>query len=336
MDVLWETLAFVAKAFVVFVTVSGCAVVIASRVRSGRRDGDEGHLTIKRINDQLRERFEQLRVAMLPPQSQRKAAKEARKRLAEGDETPRPNLFVLDFKGDVLATGVEALREEVTAVLGVATPQDEVLVRLESGGGAIHSYGLAASQLARFKARGIRLTAAVDRIAASGGYMMACVADRIVAAPFAILGSIGVVAPLPNVHRLLQRVGVDYEDATAGEFKRTVTVLGAPSERGRAKFQEELEDSHALFKEFVGRHRPQLDVEAVATGEHWFGERAVELGLLDELSTSDDYLLRRLDEAHVFEVSFERPRSVRDRLALGVSAVVDALGEGLGRIAAPR
>jgi serine protease SohB len=200
-------------------------------------------------------------------------------------------------------------------VLTVATPADAVLVVLESAGGTIQGYGLAASQLQRLRAGGIPLTVAVDRIAASGGYMMACVAERIIAAPFAIIGSIGVVAQLPNVNRLLKKHDIDYELHTAGEYKRTLTVFGENTERGRAKFQAEIEDAHALFKEFVGRHRPQLELGRVATGEYWFAERALAQHLVDELRASDDYLLTACADRNVYEVRWVRRRSWMERMA---------------------
>ena len=122
-----------------------------------------------------------------------KAAK-AKAKLATPQSDAKPRVYVLDFKGSMDAHEVASLREEVTAVLAVATPQDQVVVRLESPGGVVHGYGLAASQLQRLREKQIPLTVAVDKVAASGGYMMACVADKIVAAPFSIIGSIGVVA----------------------------------------------------------------------------------------------------------------------------------------------
>jgi len=211
---------------------------------------------------------------------------------------------VLNFHGDLRAAAVASLREEVTAVLTAAQPEDEVMVRLESVGGLVHAYGLAAAQLLRIRDRRIKLTVAVDKVAASGGYLMACVADRIIAAPFAILGSIGVIAQLPNFNRLLKKHDIDYEQFMAGEFKRTVTLFGENTDKGRHKFQEEIEVTHTLFKEFVKSHRPQLDLDQVATGEYWYGTRALEHRLADELRTSDDYLLDASASADLYEVTF--------------------------------
>jgi serine protease SohB len=199
-------------------------------------------------------------------------------------------VFVLGFHGDIRAHAVRNLREEISALLTLAEPEDSVVVRLESSGGMVHAYGLAAAQLTRIRERGIPLTVCVDKVAASGGYLMACVADRIVAAPFAMVGSIGVLAQIPNFHRLLKKHDIDYELLTAGQYKRTLTVFGRNTDTARQKFAEELEDTHALFREFVQRYRPGLDVAAVATGEVWFGERAQGLGLVDTLGTSDALL----------------------------------------------
>jgi serine protease SohB len=213
-------------------------------------------------------------------------------------------VFVLNFHGDIRASALASLREEVTAVLTVAQPEDEVMLRLESSGGLVHAYGLAAAQLLRIRDRRLKLTVAVDKVAASGGYLMACVADRIIAAPFAILGSIGVIAQLPNFNRLLKKHDIDYEQFMAGEYKRTVTLFGENTDKGRHKFQEEIEATHALFKDFVRNHRPQLDLDQVATGEYWYGTRALEHRLADELRTSDDYLLDASAGAEVYEVTY--------------------------------
>ena len=233
-------------------------------------------------------------------------------------------MFVLNFHGDIRATAVTSLREEVTAVLTAAQPEDEVLVRLESAGGLVHGYGLAAAQLLRIRDRRLKLTVAVDKVAASGGYMMACVADRIIAAPFAILGSIGVIAQLPNFNRLLKKHDVDFEQFMAGEHKRTVTLFGENTDKGRQKFQEEIEDIHNLFKDFVRNHRPQVDRERVATGEHWFGARALDCRLVDELRTSDDYLLDASASADLYEIIYTGKKPWLARL-------LTQTGEALGR-----
>ncbi|WP_333608246.1 protease SohB [Arsukibacterium sp.] len=244
-------------------------------------------------------------------------------------ENKASRVFVLEFHGGIQAKETEALREEVTAILGVATAQDEVLLKLESGGGVVHGYGLAASQLTRLKQAGIPLTVAVDKVAASGGYMMACVAEKILAAPFAIIGSIGVIAQLPNFNKVLKQHNVDFEQFTAGEFKRTVTLFGENTDKGRQKFQQELEDTHQLFKQFVSHQRPQLDIEQVATGEHWFGYQALDLKLIDKLQTSDDYLLSALERAHIVAFSFKQPKGLAEKIGQGSAELCSAVWQKL-------
>jgi serine protease SohB len=246
--------------------------------------------------------------------------------------TPQAKLFVIDFAGSMDAHEVDALREEVTAVLAVAQADDAVLVRLESGGGVVHGYGLGASQLQRLRQKNIPLTVAVDKVAASGGYMMACIADKIVAAPFAIVGSIGVIAQLPNFNKLLKKNHIDFEQFTAGEFKRTVTVFGENTDKGRQKFQQELEETHVLFKHFVKRHRQQLEIDEVATGEHWFGYQALELKLVDELTTSDDYLLTQLNERQVYKVQYRIRKSIAEKLGLAAATALKSTVQQLQQL----
>jgi len=319
---LWDLAGFVLKAIVVTITFIICVGFVFSRARARR--SAEPLVRLREVSERWRRNTAAIR-AGLAATGKKLARRSKELKPPRPEELPKARVFVLDFKGDVLATQTESLREEVTVVLGVAEQGDEVVVRLESSGGAVHGYGLAASQLARLRAKGIPLTICVDKVAASGGYMMACVGQRVLAAPFAVIGSIGVVAPVPNLHRLLEKHGVDYEDMTAGRYKRTVTLLGRITDEGRTKFKEQLEDTHELFKRFVGEMRPALDVEAVATGEHWYGRRAIELGLVDGLATSDDYLLERASAARVFEVLCERPRSVRERAASMARAALDWL-----------
>jgi S49 family peptidase len=243
-----------------------------------------------------------------------KALKAQRKNGQDTESERKPSLYVLHFKGDISASETAALREEISAIVQVAKPNDEVLLCLESPGGVVHGYGLAASQLMRLKQHNIKLTVAVDKVAASGGYMMACVADKIVSAPFAIIGSIGVVAQIPNIHRLLKKHDVDVDVMTAGEYKRTVTMLGENTEKGKQKFQQELEETHQLFKQFVSQNRPHLDVEQVATGEHWFGQQALHLNLVDEIMTSDDLLLQAMKEKQLVGVKYVVKKSLLQKV----------------------
>ena len=294
------------------------AAIVAMIISAKQRNATpHGELVVTDLSEEFKETVKHLRDFQLSEEELKqaeKAEKKAKKqeakalkaKLKNGEkETPKPCVYVLDFKGDISASETTALREEISAIINVAKADDEVLLRLESPGGVVHGYGLAASQLARLKQKGIKLTVAVDKVAASGGYMMACVADKIVSAPFAIIGSIGVVAQIPNIHRLLKKHDVDVDVMTAGEFKRTVTVLGENTEKGKQKFQAELEETHQLFKQFVTQNRPHLDVDKVATGEHWFGQQALALQLVDELATSDDIILEKMKDKSVIAVKYK-------------------------------
>ena len=322
---------FLAKSVTLVVAVLLVAAGLFSLAR-GARGASAERLEVRNLNERLRELADALHDEMLDGPERKRLAKERRtqdkaqrKARAKG-VAPRARVFVLDFHGDLQAHAVASLRQEISAVLQVARKEDEILLRLESAGGLVHAYGLAASQLARIRARGLRLTVSVDKVAASGGYLMACVADRILAAPFAVVGSIGVVAQIPNFNRLLRKNAIDLELHTAGEFKRTLTLFGENTEAARAKFREELEDTHALFKRFVAEHRPSLDLARVATGEHWFGTRAAELKLVDELRSSDDYLLQRVEDADVFEVRYRVRRPLSERLGVGLAKLTSAFG----------
>jgi serine protease SohB len=154
--------------------------------------------------------------------------------------------------------------------------------------------------------------------------MMACVAEKIIAAPFAVIGSIGVVAQLPNFNRLLKEHNVDFELHTAGEYKRTLTLFGENTAAAREKFREELEDTHALFKTFVNDNRPQLDIAQVATGEHWYGTRALERRLIDNVQTSDDYLLAASKDKDIYEVKYKRRQALPERLAHSIRSALNA------------
>lgn len=242
-----------------------------------------------------------------------------------GNNKVKPKCYILSFNGSVDAHEVEDLRQEITAVLSVIQSEDKVILKLESPGGVVHGYGLASSQLMRFRQRNIHLTAIVDKVAASGGYMMACTANEIIAAPFAIIGSIGVVAQIPNFHRLLKKNEIDVELQTAGQYKRTITMFGENTEEGRQKFQQELEETHLLFKDFVIENRPQINIDEVATGEHWFAIQAKEKGLIDDIGTSDDFILSQLDQYKIITVNYQRKRKITDRFAKNIISGIEKL-----------
>ncbi|MDR5865845.1 protease SohB [Halomonas koreensis] len=321
---------FLAQLLAVVVVV-GLAAAALIRARGG--EGERSRLRLEELNGERRRRRRRLQLVASPPGARKRLRKAFRRDdkargKAGGGAERTPLVWVLDFHGDLKASGAGRLAEEVSALLDVAEAGDEAVIRLESPGGLVHAYGHAAAELDRLREAGMRTTVCVDRVAASGGYLMACGADRLRVAPFAVLGSIGVVAQLPNVHRLLKRHDVDVEVLTAGRYKRTLTVLGENTEEGREKFLEDLEAVHGQFKRHVAARRPGLDIEAVATGEVWYGEAAVEKGLADEVGTSEAYLRERLDQARVVSLRLERRRNLADRLGLAVSRGVE---QGLER-----
>ena len=303
-------------------------VIIAVLIASSRRRGHAEGLVVEHLNRQFEDSADGLKLAIEGKGRYKKALKARQKERKREDKargkdgSTKPRVFVLDFKGDLRASAAASLREEVSAVLRVAQPGEQVLVRLENSGGTVHEHGFAASQLTRLKQHGIKLVVAVDKVAASGGYLMACVADRLIAAPFAIVGSIGVLAQLPNFHRLLEEKGVDFEQVTAGRYKRTLTMFGENTDEGRAKLKEQVEEIHELFKAQIREHRPQVDVESVATGEHWHGVRALELKLVDEIKTSDDVLAEAAKDHDVYHVAYKRRRSLQERLLGGAESLL--------------
>lgn len=335
MEWIYQYGLFLAKIATFAIAIAAIALLVISATH--RKSGRRGELTLTDLSEQYRHMQEEMEYARLQPAEQKVWNKEQKKKSkaeakkakldAKNNEkkTEKSCLYVLEFKGSIDAHEVEALREEVTAVLAIAKQGDEVLLKLESPGGMVHGYGLAASQLDRLRKKGIRLTAAVDKVAASGGYMMACVADKIVAAPFSIIGSIGVVAQIPNFHRLLKKNDIDVELHTAGEYKRTLTLFGENTEQGREKFREELNETHQLFKEFVHQQRPSLNIDQVATGEHWFGVQAKEKGLVDDIGTSDDLVIEYIKQCDVIRVRYAQRKRLIDRLTGSAAESVDRL-----------
>lgn len=314
---------FAAKFFVVFIFLLALLITFLA-IATKNKDKQKGHLAIKNMNKKFSDVTQELLSEILPKKLFKKSQKQLKleeKQKARAEEKSK-SVYVIDFNGDIKASGVTALREEITAILNIATSDDEVVVRLESPGGTVNGYGLAAAQLARVRQRNIPLTVCVDKMAASGGYMMACVANRILAAPFAIIGSIGVVIQLPNFHRLLKEKNVDFELHTAGEFKRTITLFGENTEEGRKKLQEEIDIIHDDFKNLITDYRKDIDISKVATGEHWLGQQALNLKLIDEIKTSDDYLVDCTKDATVYEISYEVKKPLLARLGIGASSLI--------------
>ncbi len=320
---LIELALFASKTIIIFAFILCVLIVFFALAAKNKL---QARLSIKNLNKKAAENTALLLEEISPKQfkqfcKDRKAAKKAIAKQA----SPAKRIYVLDFNGDVKASAVEALREEITALLHIATPQDEVLLRLESAGGMVHSYGLAAAQLLRIRAKHIPLVVAIDKVAASGGYLMACVANRILAAPFSIIGSIGVVVQLPNFHRYLQNKQIDFEQHTAGEFKRTISLFGENTEEGRDKLQHEINDIHQLFKNLIVTHRQQIDINKVATGEHWLGEQALGLQLVDEIRTSDDYLFEQEKNADLYSIEYKMKKSFMSKFFAGARMLQEKL-----------
>lgn len=333
MEFLYEYGLFFAKAITIVIAFAAIIIIIVAASNKNKGGGSSGSLELDSLSESFEDLEEMGKQALLTKdelkaqQKEKKKEKKAKGKKKDEDETDKVkklhNLFVIDFNGSPMAKEVDTLRKEVTAILCIANPEDEVLVKVESGGGVVHGYGLAASQLKRIKDKGLKLTVSVDKVAASGGYMMACVADKIIAAPFAIIGSIGVVAQLPNFNRLLKKNDVDFEMHTAGDFKRTLTVFGENTDEGRQKFQSELEEVHVMFKDFVLGNRPDLDIEKVATGEYWYGSKAQELHLVDKIQTSDDFLLEANKTSKLFKLKYAAKKTLAQKLGFAVSEGVE-------------
>ncbi len=340
MEFVYEYGLFLLKV-VTFVIAIGVVIGLIVSAGARQKPSATGSIQVTKINDRFDEMSQSMKRAMFDEDvikkeekalaKEKKQEKKANKqKLKSDEEIEQPKrVFLVDFDGDMKASAVSQLREIVSAVLFVATPKDEVVLRLESGGGMVHSYGLAASQLDRIRQRDIPFTVCVDKVAASGGYMMACVANKICAAPFAIIGSIGVLAQLPNFHKVLKKHDIDFEMLTAGEYKRTLTMFGENTEKGREKFVEDLELTHGLFKDYVHQQRSIVDIDAVATGEIWFGTQAKDNNLIDELTTSDDYITGLAADYDVFSVTYSAKKSLPERLGLSVQMGIE---KGISRI----
>lgn len=323
---------FLAKVVTLLVAIIALIAFIVVQRSKGKQA--PGELVINDPTKEYEQLQQRLTTALLEPSAQKQWIKQQKKnekaqlkvdkaQQKSGATSRKPVMFLLSFKGSMDAHEVETLRKEVSAVLSVAKTGDEVLLRLESPGGVVHGYGLAASQLQRIRDQGIKLTAVVDKVAASGGYMMACVANHIVAAPFSIIGSIGVVAQIPNIHRLLKKNDIDVELHTAGQYKRTLTMLGENSEEGREKFRQDLDETHHLFKNFVSQMRPQLNIDEVATGEHWYGQQALEKGLVDEIATSDSVIISKMQQFKLLSINYSRRKSVMERFTRTSASAIE-------------
>ncbi len=327
MDFVADIGGFLLKAAIIVVAVGFIVGLIAQAAQKQKKS--KGDLQVTHLSKELNELSEQLKIELMDKKAQKKALKALKKKKAAENKEKR--LFVIDFKGSMDAKEVDSLRHEVNAILNLATEKDEVLVRLESGGGVVNGYGLAAAQLLRLREHNLTVNVAIDKVAASGGYMMACVGHKLLAAPFAFIGSIGVVAQIPNFHRLLKKHNVDFEQLTAGEYKRTLTIFGENTDEGRRKFKQDLEAIHRQFKSFVQGNRSELDIDKVATGEVWSGQEAKELGLIDEVTTSDAWLMKQHKGFDVLQLQYVIRKPLSERFAKGMSVIIHTLKSSLTR-----
>jgi serine protease SohB len=341
LNFLFEYGLFFAKALTIVIAIVAVLVVVLG-LANKQKPGDNGNLELESLSEELEDLSKMGKEALLSKEDLKQFHKDEKKEKkakkkdknksdAKSDEEKdkKNNLFVVDFHGSSMAKEVETLRKEITAILCIANKGDEVLVKVESGGGVVHGYGLAASQLKRLKDKGFKLTISIDKVAASGGYMMACVADKVIAAPFAIVGSIGVIAQLPNFNKLLKKNDIDFEMHTAGQFKRTLTLFGENTDEGREKFQGELEEVHQMFKAFVSENRTSIDIDQVATGEYWYGTKAKELNLVDDIQTSDDFLMTANESFKLFKLKYSTKKSFAQKLGFAVSQGIE---NGLSKV----
>ena len=322
MEILVDYLIFLLKVFTIALAITLPLLIIIGS--SKNKSQPKGKLSITNLSDKFEDMGNALKGSLMNPKELKKFHKDLskdkkKKNKTENEET----VFVLNFNGDIQASEVEKLKQEVNSILLSESQCKEVVLKVESGGGSAYAYGLCAAELKRLVDNEISLTVCIDKVAASGGYLMSCVATKIIAAPWAIVGSIGVIAQLPNFHRLLKKNSIDFEMHTAGAFKRTLTTLGENTEEGREKFKSELEDLHLIFKNFVKEQRPQVDTEVVATGEVWQGEEAVKVGLVDSLETSDNYLVNLSKEAKLLEIEFVEKKNLTERFAFSMQLIIE-------------
>ncbi len=326
-EFFYDYSSFLVKAATLVILILALLAGVVAIISRGK-DLAKEKLEVTNLNDKFKEMRFSLNSEIMGKETLKQWIKDEKKQEKLDKKSPstdKNRVFVLNFNGDIKASALESLREEITAIITIANDKDEVIVKLESGGGMVHAYGLASSQLIRLRKANIPLTISIDKVAASGGYMMACVANKILAAPFAIVGSIGVIAQIPNFNRLLRKHDIDFEQMTAGEFKRTLTMFGENTDKAREKFKDELEDTHNLFKDFITEHRPQVKINQVATGEHWLATRAIKFELVDELITSDDYLLQKSQTNDLYEIKYTIKKSIGSRMGLFAQSTFENL-----------
>lgn len=330
-EILLQYLLFLAKTFTISIAVI-CVVAGIIITSAKQKTSKKGRLVIENLSDKIKDQLDETKSVILSKKQFKLLSKDQAKETKKADKNPaaKPRLFVLNFDGDIKASAVTELQHCLNAILPVLDKsKDEILLKLESGGGMVHAYGLAAAQLDRIRQREIKLTVTIDKVAASGGYMMACVANKIVAAPFAIVGSIGVVGQLPNFHKFLEKHSIEFEQHTAGEYKRTLTLFGQNDDKARRKFHEELEVTQELFKKHIQVRRPELDIDSVATGEHWYGQIALDKRLVDQLATSDEIIFDYFKTHDLYTAKYEQKKSFAEKFTSAAQMMINLVKSNL-------
>ena len=325
MEILTDYFIFLLKVFTLAIAITVPLLLIIGSSKG--KSQPKGKLSITNLSEKFESMGNAVKSSLMNPKELKKfkkdLTKDKKKKDKNKEKDEKDSAFVLNFKGDIQATEVEKLKQEINAILLSEAPCKEVIIRVESGGGSAYAYGLCAAELKRLVDNDINLTVCIDKVAASGGYLMSCVASKIIAAPWAIVGSIGVIAQMPNFHRLLKKNSIDFEMHTAGAYKRTLTTLGENTEEGRKKFKSDLEDLHIIFKDFVKEQRPQVDTEVVATGEVWQGKEAIDVGLIDSIETSDNYLVSLSKKVNLFEIEFVEKKNLSEKFAFSMQIILE-------------
>tara|TARA_B100000674_G_scaffold125360_1_gene96304 strand:- start:144 stop:1172 length:1029 start_codon:yes stop_codon:yes gene_type:complete len=325
MEILTDYFIFLLKVFTIAIAITVPLLLIIGSSKG--KSQPKGKLSITNLSEKFESMGNAVKSSLMNPKELKKfkkdLTKDKKKKDKNKEKDEKDSAFVLNFKGDIQATEVEKLKQEINAILLSEAPCKEVIIRVESGGGSAYAYGLCAAELKRLVDNDINLTVCIDKVAASGGYLMSCVASKIIAAPWAIVGSIGVIAQMPNFHRLLKKNSIDFEMHTAGAYKRTLTTLGENTEEGRKKFKSDLEDLHIIFKDFVKEQRPQVDTEVVATGEVWQGKEAIDVGLIDSIETSDNYLVSLSKKVNLFEIEFVEKKNLSEKFAFSMQIILE-------------
>lgn len=251
-----------------------------------------------------------------------KAQEKSSSRKSGDEKTGEPGkVAVLKFKGDIRASARFAFAKLVDEVVLNAREFKEVVVVVESPGGGVSEYGMLFAELERMRKceENFQLTVVVDTVAASGGYLMSLPAHKILAAPFAMVGSIGVVSFIPNIRELLEANKIKPRTFTAGDFKRTVTLTDEGDEKSAEQYKQQLALIHEQFKQALKKYRPQVELEKVATGEAWLASTTVEkeLQLVDGLNTSHALLLEMNQSFDLVEYSSKAERKTFLKRILG-------------------